>query len=160
MLLPAKREFCDLMQIDLIGVILLLWGMTLGSPTTWQLDASVRLAVDSSGTPSLEVMLDPWITVEDASIPRCGLTVGWVMILHGNEPCLAHETLHIRQRQAWGLAFAAAYALDPTPWEDYLGGSMLVPRGLNYPLIRLSVPLRWDSCSTMNGGELCRPRFP
>lgn len=58
----------------------------------------------------------------------------------------AHEAAHIDQARAWGLVQPLTYALAPGLWEanpQHLGPeAMYVPRGLNWPLLRVWVPLQ------------------
>ena len=149
------------MNIDLIAVIMLLAGLLGGGQPDridWASSIGVQLAYGVRGPEATIVIgVDP-TPIRYRAAPKpwtwgtytCGVSDGynvWVLPNNGCTDTLAHEITHIRQRQAlgWlgvGIALATGADLEATPTAT--AHHMLYPHGLNYPLLRIAIPLQWE----------------
>lgn len=149
------------MSIDLAAAIMLLAGLLAGGQPdeiNWTASVGVQLAYGSDGTAvAVVVGVDP-TPIRYRPSPAlwgwddytCGLSDGynvWVLPDNGCSDTLTHELTHIRQRQAlgWlGVGIARAAGLDLEADPVWTSNDMLYPHGLNYPLLRITIPLQWE----------------
>lgn len=142
------------MDVSLVKLLLLLYGLAVhGSPDRWDVGLAVGATVAFPGpTATLEVRLDP-VAVFYRPLPSdlCGYAVGAYVVVNpdyarkGCQNTLEHELGHIQQTRAWGLVHPLTYPFwrpvwePPEPWRGTEG--MYIPKGLNWPLIRVWLPL-------------------
>ena len=143
------------MDISLIKTLFLVFGfLVFGKPDEVHSDYSFSLSISFGGSSgvgaSLSVLYDP-VFVYNRELPGdlCGLTyVNLVFISpRRNElGCLytfEHEMAHVWQYREWGLLSFPLYFLFEEDWEPE-DGYKRVPyhnRNMNYPLIRIVIPI-------------------
>ncbi len=147
-------------MVDLTALFILLAALlTNGPPDQVGWSASVGL-VASYGPGGMSgavvIGLDPTpIRYRPAAWPwpwgenTCGLTDGYNVWVYPHPPCvdtLEHEMVHVRQRQALGwlgkeVLMAAGLDLEAAP--RWTASEMMEPSGLNFPLLRIAIPVRW-----------------
>ncbi|UZX16570.1 hypothetical protein KQ693_05940 [Thermus sp. PS18] len=141
------------MSVDVLKLLLLLFGaLQYGAPNSWDTAVQLKLSVALPGpTGAVELAVDP-VPIYYRSLPGnlCGDYVGVVVVdpraeEKGCRDTLAHELNHVWQARAWGLLQPLTYPFSPGLWEPVHpwegAGGMPAPRSLNWPLIRLWVPL-------------------
>lgn len=95
---------------------------------SWQIDI----------TPAIEIPVPS--NVATPAGPAIGVALPYVILCNGCP--IDHEWTHARQWALLGPWLAPLYAVNPAPFEDYLGSPMFVPplraEANRYPLLRIS----------------------
>lgn len=141
------------MSVDVLKLLFLLLGtLNFGAPNSWDTAVQLRVSMALSGPTVVELAIDPVPIYYRPVWGLCGKHWNWTVVLvnpraeeMGCRETLQHELNHVWQARAWGLAHVVSQALAPNlwepsrPWEGADG--MPAPRSLNWPLIRLWIPL-------------------
>ncbi|ABU96945.1 hypothetical protein [Thermus phage P23-45] len=140
------------MSLDLIKLVLLGWALlTRGAPNEWDVALQARVYWSLGAGGGLELAWDP-VPIYHRALPQdlCGQFVGWIEVDpdYANKGCrdtLAHELNHAWQFRTYGLVQPITYALSAKVWEPEVPASgaegMPAPRQLNYPLLKVWVPI-------------------
>lgn len=154
-------------MVDLIGVLLLIYNLfTFGQPNDIKYSFSISLDIQyqTDISASLGLKVDPVLIYEinDKNKPYCGMFFYNAIVLNDAsmgkcEDTLSHELNHWKQRQAVGpFMFLGNYlpCNNNLPHDidgiwcahpNFTDRNMLLPKGLNYPLFEIKIPLFWDT---------------
>jgi len=143
--------------VDLAGLLIILAALFASGPPDrieWSASIGLTASYGPGGMSGAVVIgIDPTpVWYRPAPEPwgwnfgwNCGKSDGYNIWVLPGSGCLDHELIHVRQRQAvgWlGMALLAT-AGELEPYQD-ARGDMARPYGLNFPLLRLAIPIRWE----------------